>query len=56
MALEFHELNYFEKIAFKFAGNFLMKLKYHKKNSKFFHGTQVPWKTRVPQTQVLKKW
>ena len=33
-----------------------MELEYHKKFSKFFHGTWALWKTRIPQTRVPKKW
>ena len=50
MVLEFYEIDFFEKIAFKFAENFLMELEYHKIFLKVFHrtrvyGTPVPWKT-----------
>ena len=36
MILEFHEIEFFEKIAFKFAEKFLMELEYHKKFWNFF--------------------
>ena len=31
------------------------ELELHQKISKFFHGTQILWKTRFSQIQVLKK-
>ena len=31
IVFEFHEIEFFEKIAFKFAKNVLMELEYHKK-------------------------
>ena len=55
MVLKFHKLGFFEKIIFKFAGNILMELEYHKKFSKFFHGIRVHG-SQVPQTRVSKKW
>ena len=49
IVLEFHELEFFEKIAFKFSENLLMELEFmeledHENFSKFFHeaGTRVP--------------
>ena len=36
MVLEFYEIDFFEKITFKFVENFLMELEYHKIFWKFF--------------------
>ena len=43
-------------LVFKFDVIKFYKLEYHKKFSKFFHGTQAPWKTQFSQTRVPKKW
>ena len=40
MILEFHELEFFEKIAFKFVRNFLMELKFMEKLSSLNSSTQ----------------
>ena len=60
------ELEFFEKIFFKFVMLFFvelefLELKLHKKLVAIFHGTWVPkirvtWQTQVSQTRVSKKW